>query len=276
MEIPMTEPDRPTAAARMVPADRGRPQWHPAAMAGSVAVVSGGAQGLGRACVERLASAGAAVFSLDIAAQDPHPGVTTMTVDVVDEASVMNAVDEIAQRVDAVHALVNNVGGMLDVPSQRFDAYSLDDWEKLVTFNLRPSFLLTRALLQRPGGLRSIVQIGASLAERSSPHLAPYGAAKAAVTQLARTMTVELGREGVRCNTVAPGFTLTPKAEQFVDDARRQATADAIPLGRVASAEEMADVVVFLASEYASFVSGQTIVVDGGLLTTTMRRPRGY
>jgi len=109
----------------------------------------------------------------------------------------------------------------------------------------------------RPGGLRSIVNIGASLAERSSPHLGPYGAAKAALTQLTRTLSVELGREGVRCNTVAPGFTRTPKAAEFVDDARLQATADAVPLGRGASAEEMADVVVFLASEYASFVSGR-------------------
>jgi glucose 1-dehydrogenase/3-oxoacyl-[acyl-carrier protein] reductase len=258
------------------PGEHGRPQWHPAAMAGAVAVVSGGARGIGRACVERLASAGADVFSLDVAPQVPHPGVTALTVDVVDEAAVDDAVAEIAGRVPAVHVLVNNVGGMLDVPSQRFDEYSLDDWERLVTFNLRPAFLLTRGLLRRPGGLRSIVQIGASLAERSSPHLAPYGAAKAALTQLARTMTVELGREGVRCNTVAPGFTLTPKAAEFVDGARRQASADAIPLGRVASAEEMADVVVFLASDYSSFVSGQTIVVDGGLLTTTMRRPRGY
>lgn len=254
----------------------GRPPWHPEAMAGTVAVVSGGAQGLGRACVARLVAAGAQVFSLDLHAQAPLAGMTPLVADVVDESSVAAAVDEIASRVDAVHVLVNNVGGMLDVAPQRLDAYSLDDWERLIAFNLRPPFLLTRALLGRPGGLRSIVNIGASLAERSSPHLGPYGAAKAAVTQLARTLTVELGREGVRCNTVAPGFTLTPKAAEFVDEARTQATADAIPLGRVASPEEMADVVVFLASDYASFVSGQTIVVDGGLLTTTMRRPRGY
>jgi NAD(P)-dependent dehydrogenase (short-subunit alcohol dehydrogenase family) len=226
-----------------------------------------------------MAAAGAQVVSIDRGDHDPRSdAIVPVVADVLDASDVDRAVEFVAERFGRIDILVNNVGGMAHVPPQRVEDYDPEDWETLVALNLRPTFLMLRAVLRLPdhGGLRAVVNIGASLSERSSPHLAPYGAAKAAVAQLTRTLAVELGREGIRANCVAPGFTVTPASQQFVTPERKLATERAVPLGRVAAPEEMADVVVFLASDYASFVSGQTIVVDGGLLSTTMRRPRGY
>ena len=252
-------------------------------MRGRTVLITGGARGIGRACVERFAAAGANVVAVDIAAADdsagaPLAGVHWVTADVNTEEGAERAVATACTEFGSIDVVVNNVGGMGAVTARRFEELTVAEWDDLIAFNLRPAFLVTRAVLCRAerAALRAVVNIGASLGERAAPHLSAYGAAKAAMSQLTRTLAVELGPEGVRVNCVAPGFTATPAAAQHTTDARRRATASAVPLGRVAIADEMADVVVFLASDFASFVSGQTIVVDGGLLCTTLRAPRGW
>ena len=248
-------------------------------MAGCVVLVTGGARGIGRACVERFLDAGASVVAADVIEPDPPfaGDVVAVVADVNTEGGAQHAVDAAIRAFGAVDVVVNNVGGMGDATARRLDEMTVDEWDQLVAFNTRPTFLVTREVLRNGGGtLRSVVNIGASLGERAAPHLSAYGAAKAAISQLTRTLAVELGPSGVRVNCVAPGFTTTPAAAQHTDDARRNATAAAVPLGRVASPHEMADVVVFLASDLASFVSGKTVVVDGGLLCTTLRAPRGW
>jgi 3-oxoacyl-[acyl-carrier protein] reductase len=248
-------------------------------MADRTVLVTGGARGIGRACVERFAGAGACVVAADVDASDPphDDGVVPVVADVNTEEGAERAVDAAIAAFGSIDVVVNNVGGMGSSTARRFDELSLAEWDELVAFNLRPTFLVTRAALRNGGGtLRAVVNIGASLGERAAPHLSAYGAAKAAVSQLTRTLAVELGPSGVRVNCVAPGFTTTPAAAQHTDDGRRAATAAAVPLGRVAHPHEMADVVVFLASDLASFVSGQTVIVDGGLLCTTLRAPRGW
>ena len=244
-------------------------------------LVTGGASGIGRACVERFVAAGARVAAVDIVDADfaSTPGAPrSIVADVNTEAGADRAVDTAIGEFGSVEVLVNNVGGMGAVTAGRFEELSAEQWDELVSFNLRPAFLVTRAVLRSAArdALAAIVNIGASLGERAAPHLSAYGAAKAAVSQLTRTLAVELGPEGVRVNCVAPGFTSTPAAAHHVTDERRRATAASVPLGRVATPDEMADVVVFLASDLASFVSGQTVVVDGGLLCTTLRAPRGW
>ena len=266
--------------------DPGRPRWAPDTLLDRVVVVTGAARGIGRACVTRVLECGGSVVAVDVdaAALDSLVAelsarrLRTVVADVNTEAGADAAVAVADRDFGGTHVLINNVGGMAAVPPQRFVDYELDQWEALLALNLRPAFLVTRAVLRSANAdrLESIVNVGASLSERSSPHLSAYGAAKAAVTQLTRTLTVELGRSGVRVNCVAPGFTTTPASAQFVTPERRRDTEQAVPLGRVASPVEMADVIVFLASGFASFVSGQTIVVDGGLLTTTLRRPREW
>jgi len=250
-------------------------------MRGRTVLVTGGGRGIGRACVERFVEAGARVAVVDITesadAASPADSLSIVA-DVTTEEGARRAVDTARRELGAIEVLVNNVGGMGEVTARRFEDLDVAEWDALVALNMRPTFLVTRAVLRSAGrdALGAIVNIGASLGERSSPHLSAYGAAKAAVAQLTRTLAVELGPEGVRVNCVAPGFTATPAAAHHVTDERRRATASAVPLGRVASPDEMADVVVFLASDFASFVSGQTLVVDGGLLCTTLRAPRGW
>ena len=245
-------------------------------------LVTGGARGIGRACVERFVDAGARVVAVDIVEPDDGfalpKGARLVMADVATEDGAQQAVDTACREFGSVEVVVNNVGGMGEVTARRLEELTLAQWDDLVALNLRPAFLVTRAVLRSAARHRlgAIVNIGASLGERSSPHLSAYGAAKAAISQLTRTLAVELGPEGVRVNCVAPGFTATPAAAHHVTDQRRNATASAVPLGRVATPHEMADVVVFLASDLASFVSGQTIVVDGGLLSTTLRAPRGW
>jgi NAD(P)-dependent dehydrogenase (short-subunit alcohol dehydrogenase family) len=261
--------------------DDERPVWSRDTMRDRTVLVTGGASGIGRACVERFVAAGARVAAVDIAA--PADGGATadglaIVADVNTEDGAQHAVETVCREFGSVEVLVNNVGGMGPITARRFEELTAAEWDELVSFNLRPTFLVTRAVLHSAAreALRSIVNIGASLGERAAPHLSAYGAAKAAVSQLTRTLAVELGPEGVRVNCVAPGFTSTPAAAQHVTDERRRATANSVPLGRVAIPDEMADAVVFLASDFASFVSGQTLVVDGGLLCTTLRAPRGW
>jgi 3alpha(or 20beta)-hydroxysteroid dehydrogenase len=256
-----------------------RPSWGRETMTGRTVLVTGAARGIGRACVERFVDAGAQVVAVDIAEPEAAPldDVVFVFADVNTEEGARRAVEATIGAFGSVDVVVNNVGGMGTATARSFDEITVEEWDALVAFNLRPTFLVTReAVRHGNGSLRSVVNIGASLGERAAPHLSAYGAAKAAISQLTRTLAVELGPSGVRVNCVAPGFTTTPAAAQHTDDARRHATAAAVPLGRVAQPHEMADVVVFLASDLASFVSGQTVIVDGGLLCTTLRAPRGW
>jgi NAD(P)-dependent dehydrogenase (short-subunit alcohol dehydrogenase family) len=258
-----------------------RPSWHRDTLRDRTVLVTGGAAGIGRACVERCLEAGARVASVDIVEPDPAlaaPNLVSIVADVTTELGANRAVDAACSAFGSVHVVVNNVGGIGSVRARALEELSPQEWDDLVAGNLRPTFLVTRAVLcsDARDALEAVVNIGASLGERAAPHLSAYGAAKAAVAQLTRTLAVELGPRGVRVNCVAPGFTTTPAAAHHVTSARRDATARAVPLGRVAAPVEMADVVVFLASDLASFVSGQTLVVDGGLLSTTLRAPRGW
>jgi 3alpha(or 20beta)-hydroxysteroid dehydrogenase len=256
-----------------------RPSWGRETMSGRSVLVTGAARGIGRACVERFVGAGARAVAVDIAEPDAAlpEGVVFVRADVNTEAGATSAVEATVRAFGSIDVVVNNVGGMGAAKARSFDEISVEEWDELIAFNLRPTFLVTREALRRGGGtLRSVVNIGASLGERAAPHLSAYGAAKAAISQLTRTLAVELGPSGVRVNCVAPGFTTTPAAAEHTDASRRNATAAAVPLGRVAQPHEMADVVVFLASDLASFVSGQTVIVDGGLLCTTLRAPRGW
>jgi 3-oxoacyl-[acyl-carrier protein] reductase len=114
------------------------------------------------------------------------------------------------------------------------------------------------------GGPGSIVAIASVSGLRSAPQHGPYGAAKAGLMALVRTLAMELGGNGVRVNAVAPGAVLTPRVAEIMDEARRAESAASIPLGRMATPDDIARAVVFLASDLASYITGQTLVVDGG------------
>jgi 3-oxoacyl-[acyl-carrier protein] reductase len=256
-------------------------------LAGKIVVVTGGANGIGKGCVLAFAREGARVISVDVdeaasaalsdAARDLAGEVVALVGDVRDVDELERAAG-IATELGGLDVAVNNVGGLVGTEPMSSLDVDEESWRVVVDFNLRPTFLgcqvLARAMITAgiPG---SIVNIGASNSLRAAPHLAAYAAAKAGVINLTQTLSLELAPYGIRVNNVAPIFTDTPSTRRYSSGERRTLTAATIPLGRVAEPEDMAGVVLFLASPLSRFVTGQTIVVDGGLLATTLRPPRG-
>lgn len=260
-------------------------------LTGSVAAVTGGGAGIGRACVLALATAGAHVVALD---RDPGaapalareatslPGrVVPLTGDATSCDDLSRVVDE-AAGLGGLAAAVNVVGapGRDGRPPYVGPTMEMDPAAFVPVFadTLLPPLLgcqvLGQAIAERGGG--SIVNIGASLALRAAPHHGAFAAAKAALHQLTQTLAFELAPRRVRVNCIAPLFVDTPGARAAVSEGRRALSAAAIPLGRIATATDVAGLVLFLVSELSAFVTGQTLVADGGLFSTTLRPPRGW
>jgi 3-oxoacyl-[acyl-carrier protein] reductase len=260
-------------------------------LTGKVAVVTGGAAGIGRGCVLALAREGATVVSLDtnqgaseglLAEAESLSGrVIPLTGDACRRADLERAAGA-ADDAGGLDIVVNGVGGRGSEPQVEAGPILQMDpstWSRVVDGTLLPPFLGCQVFAQaliaasRPG---SIINIGASLALRASPHHSATGAAKAGVHQFTQSLSFELAPHSIRVNCVAPLFVDTPGSRGAVSSARRALSAAAIPLGRIAQPEDIAGAVLFLASGLSSFVTGQIILVDGGLFCTTLRQPRGW
>ncbi|MEV4461541.1 glucose 1-dehydrogenase [Microbispora sp. NPDC049633] len=245
---------------------------------GKFAVVTGAARGIGAAIARRLAAEGAAVACVDLTADRCASIVDEITVtggravafgcDVSDGAQVEALVPEVMGEFGRIDVLVNNAGLTRDNLLFRM---SEDDWDKVVDVNLKGVFLVSRAVQkhmveQRSGAIVNLSSRSA-LGNRGQ---ANYSAAKAGIQGLTATMAIELGPFGVRVNAVAPGYVATPMTEATavrlgVTPEEHQATmAQAVPLRRVAQPTEIASVVAFFASDDASYVTGQTLYVNGG------------
>lgn len=263
---------------------------------GKLAVVTGGGRGIGRAVCEELLSAGACVVAgsrkagpdlADLA--DGTDRLCAIDVDLADDDGPGRLVGAAADRFGGVDILVNNVGGFPD-GKPRFDGFlsvSDSDWTRTVDFNLLTAVRAVRAslpvMLERGGG--SIVNVSSVNARLPAPDVVDYAAAKAALNSLSKSLSAEFAWQGVRVNTVSPGPVRTPLwtdpgglADQAATALRATdaesamtAMADAIggiPLGRFASAPEVARLVLFLGSPAANYITGAEVVIDGGLLRT--------
>ncbi len=234
--------------------------------AGKVAIVTGGSRGIGGAIADEMVRQGAAVASFDIAVPTrAREGILDLEVDVADAGAVADATAEVAARLDRVDVLFNNAGIQRAAPTHLMDP---EVWDLVVGVHLRGMFLCSAAAIpeMRKVGGGAIVSTSSAAGFVGIPGRAPYSAAKAGILGLTRSLAVEVAPHDIRVNAVAPGFTRTPLVQQALDDG--SLTEDwmrlEVPMDRLAEAPEIARPAVFLASEAASYITGQCIVVDGG------------
>jgi 3-oxoacyl-[acyl-carrier protein] reductase len=242
---------------------------------GQVAIVTGGASGIGRACALEFARGGASVVVVDVAGGDAmnetarlvrEAGARCLTfqADVTDFGKAAHVVSEARVRYGGVNILVNAAGISEDAPVWKLTE---TQWERVVNVNLKGAFNYTRAVAPAMRAQMSgkIVNVTSIEAARGRFGISAYAASKAGVIALTRTTAAELGPSNVNVNAVAPGFTRTPLVERLADEIKREA-ARASVFNRIAEPEEIASVVAFLCTDAARYVTGAVVRVDGGQL----------
>ena len=239
---------------------------------GKVAVVTGAAQGIGNAIARGLAAEGARIVVADLnraeeAAEEFEHGVG-LAVDVADEAQVERMAREVVERCGGIDILVNNAGLYASLQMRPFTEIPVEEWRQVMDVNVLSMFLTTRAVVPRmreQGGGR-IVNISSGTPFRGVPFLLHYVTSKGAIVALTRALAKELGRDEVLVNCVAPGFTMSDGVRQHpgVIEALRDVSVSSRTLQRDQEPEDVVGAVVYLCGPGATFVTGQTIVIDGG------------
>jgi glucose 1-dehydrogenase len=263
------------------------PELRRAAMAGLLGknvLVTGGSSGIGQATAVRFAEHGANVAINYLTTPDEaagteeqvhacvrrvqQQGVRDVLVqgDVSREDDVVRMVGEATQRLGGLDILVNNAGIQLSHPSEELTSA---DFDRVLAVNLRGAFLCAREAIkgfvveQTPGTVINVSSVHQLIPK---PNYLGYSVSKGGMQNLTRTLALEFAGRGIRVNGIAPGATITPINRAWIDDpVKSEMVAAHIPLGRAATADEMAGVCAFLASDAAAYITGQTIFVDGGL-----------
>ena len=233
---------------------------------GKIALVTGASSGMGAETARLLSDGGARVFG----AQRGLSDFEDIVVDFADPSSPEKAIDHIAKATGQLDILVNNAGVMRE---GTVEETSLDDWHLQMQINLTVPFLLIRyamPLLRAARG--AIVNVGSIEGLGNNPRHPAYGASKAGLHGLTRAVAVDHGPDGVRCNAVAPGWIDTPLNEDFITSLAEPAAFRAKiggihPLGRTGAPQEVAELICWLASDAASFVTGQVWTIDGGRMS---------
>jgi NAD(P)-dependent dehydrogenase (short-subunit alcohol dehydrogenase family) len=241
---------------------------------GKVALVSGGADGMGAACVERLATEGARVLILDVKHEMAEALAARLRAegaqaeawrgDVLDEAEFQAGLSAATAAAARIDILINIAGG--SAPGQIGDM-DLATWDRLYRLNIRSTLLACRAVLPKMRAQRSgvIVNMASISGIASDPGWGAYNSAKAGIIALTKALAWEEGVHGIRVNAICPGPTASRRLLDFLTPERVREFSRACALGRMASAEEQAGAILFLASDDAAFVTGTTLVSDGGL-----------
>jgi NAD(P)-dependent dehydrogenase (short-subunit alcohol dehydrogenase family) len=248
-------------------------------LSGRVALVTGGAQGIGLGIAQRLSAAGARVIIGDIQEKITKAveevAEAYIELDVTDPASIAACRNEIQNRFDRLDILVNNAGvahfaGIADT--------ELEDWRRVFAVDVEGVYLMSRAclpLLERSEGRGVVIQIASIHASLTVAGMSAYSAAKGAVVSLVRSMAQEFGARGIRVCAVSPGFVDTPLYCSWRDSepdpvAAEARVIDQIPTRHIATPHEIGDAVVFLSSDLARSITGINLLIDGGLATRLM------
>ncbi len=243
---------------------------------GKVAVVTGGTSGLGRAIALGMARSGARVFAgsrdpgkvadTQAALKEASPDNDALAMDVADPASVERAFAEVRERAGRLDILVNAAGITHKAPAIDM---ALDDWERVLRTNLTGTFLSCQAAarLMKENGGGAIVNIASLASYVGLSWVCAYGASKAAVKELTQVLAVEWADLGIRVNAIAPGVFPTPLNRALIEGTPRGNWLKAhAPMGRFGEPEELVGAAIFLCSPAASFITGETLAVDGGFL----------
>lgn len=241
-----------------------------------VAIVTGGAAGIGFAFAHRLASDGAAVVIVDLGGAEEAAADLTgqghraigVRADVASEQDVAAAVEAASAAFGGVDILVNNAALFSALKPGPFSAISADDWQKVMTVNVMGPFLMARAIVpsMRARGSGRIVNIASNTVHKGAPGLLHYVTSKGAVIGMTRALARELGSDNITVNALAPGFTLSSgvTGNAAYQDNFKSAAVDARAIRRDQVPQDLVGALSFLASDDATFVTGQTLVVDGG------------
>ena len=244
-------------------------------LTGRVAIVTGAGRGIGKAIALGLADAGADVVVAARTASDIEATAGEITAkgrkalavptDVRQSDQVDNLVDKAVAQFGTIDILVNNAGGYFVASTTEL---SEGGWDAIIRENLKSVFLCSKAAAKVMMGQEkgNIINVASVVGFRAYSSNAAYGAAKAGIINFTKTLAVDLAPYNIRVNAIAPGFIATPGSLQLLEvDKGLKAMVDRIPLGRLGQPEEVAQGIVYLASDAASYVTGQTLIVDGGV-----------
>jgi 3-oxoacyl-[acyl-carrier protein] reductase len=231
-----------------------------------VAVITGGARGIGRAIAEAFAVEGAIVYAMDVMEPEsdfPTDKIKYLKADVTSSDSVKTAIDSVIAAEKRVDILVNNAGITRDNLVMRM---SEDDWDRVLTINLKGAFICSKAVVRQMMGQRSgrIINMGSVVGVIGNAGQANYSASKAGMIGLTKSMAKELGGRNILVNLIAPGFVKTAMTDKLTDE-QKQYFENNIPLKRGAEPADIANAAIFLASDDSSYITGQVLHVDGGL-----------
>ena len=232
-------------------------------MQGKVAIVTGGAQGIGRAIADGLEAAGATVAIADL--NPPPDGIRA---DVSSEQDVQRLAAEVVDRHGGIDILVNNAGLYASLEMRAFTAIPLEEWNRVMEVNVASMFLTCRAVVpvMRGQGGGRIVNISSGTPFRGVPFLLHYVTSKGAIVAFTRSLAKEVGADSIHVNCVAPGFTMSDGVQSHpeVIEALRDVSVAARTIKRDQVPEDVVGAVIFLCTPAADFITGQTMVIDGG------------
>jgi NAD(P)-dependent dehydrogenase (short-subunit alcohol dehydrogenase family) len=241
-------------------------------LAGKVAIVTGGAQGIGRAIAEQLAGDGARIVIADLRGAEEAAGAfedgVGLTIDVADEADVARMAGETVERCGSIDILINNAGLYASLAMRPFDQIPVAEWRQVMDVNVLSMFLTCRAVVpqMRAQGGGRIVNISSGTPFRGVPFVLHYVTSKGAIVAFTRSLAKELGADDILVNCVAPGFTMSDGVQEHpeVIEALRDVSVGARTLKRDMVPGDIVGAVAFLCGPGATFITGQTMVIDGG------------
>lgn len=244
-------------------------------LSGKVAIVTGGNQGIGLAISRGLAQAGAEVIIANRRAEEGAKAAealkkeglkaTSIPTDVRDESSIAAMVAKVMANYGKIDILVNNAGVIVRKLAKDL---TREDWDHMVNINLRGVFfccqIVGREMIKQKKG--KIINISSDASQRATPERSVYAATKAGVSHLTRGLAVEWAKYNINVNAIGPGPTITPLNEKYFEEnpEKLQQTIESIPLGRIGDTSDYMGAAVFLASEASNFVTGHTLLVEGG------------